>query len=82
MFIHNLKGYDEHLIIDAFGKYGKYIERKTETLEDDDGSPYESIEEKEKSMKIACISNSAEKYMKIRLGRCNFNIRLDSKHLF
>ena len=39
VFIHNLKGYDEHLIIDAFGKYGKYIEQKTVTLEDEDGTP-------------------------------------------
>ena len=55
MFIHNLKGYDEHLIIDAFGKYGKYTEQKTVTLEDEYGTPYEAIEEKEKNMKIECI---------------------------
>jgi len=71
-FIHNLKGYDEHLIIDAFGMYGKYISKKHKPYRDDKGNTYIKTITKEKEMRIECIPSTTEKYMTIRIGNMQF----------
>jgi len=72
VFIHNLKGYDEHPIINAFGKYGKYVDKKEEKYTDDEGNTAIRTIIKEKEMRLECIPSSEEVYLTMRIGNMQF----------
>ena len=72
VFLHNLKGYDEHLIINSFGKYGKYIIKENIMVKDEDGNEHEITKEEVKEMKLECIPSSMEKYLTMRIGSMQF----------